>query len=297
MTYTPDQLHNAIESGLALGESELAQLVRLARRLGILAPAGPTPDASRRMRLQFEAVMAGERRSRFAGWWPFAAGAPSLQRPGMAQRFAAGALFLSALGGTASVATGVSPAEAARATVRVLASAAQNLAPHTVLQELDISGPAPAPDAQSTHGTQPSTNAPAASTDPGSSATPDPSSTPAPGVAGTPNDTASGTPSPSTPTVTPTPISGAVASPTLSFPPGPALPVNPPATQGPAAPSSTPTPTKPPVFNPGGTPTATPTLQPPAPTPTETPTPTPTNTPTRTPTATPTNDDHEEEEH
>ncbi|MEO8539512.1 MAG: hypothetical protein ABI577_07205 [bacterium] len=304
MNYTPDQLHTAIESGIAPGDPELAALVRLARRLFRLAPASPSPDASRRMRLQFEAVMAGERPGRFASWWPFSSVTSSNRPAGLAQRLAAGALFLSAAGGTASVATGVTPSEAAQGAVRLVVSVGQNLAPHTFLEESVLrASDQEEPEPPLTPGPHQANTNPVSGADPQGSGTPGPSQSAIPGAAASsesgdksPAPTVDGTPTPSS---TPTGIASATATP--RFPPDNASPSSTPPTQGPAAPPPTPTPTKgvaqvsPPTATPQS-PTATPTATPTPPAPTSTPTATPTPTPTRTPGATPTEDHTETED-
>lgn len=293
MSYTPDQLHNAIEAGFAHGDSELPALVRLARRLARLSPRGPDADATRRMRLRFEAVMAGETHRAAAWWWPFGAG--DWRRPSLAQRFAAGALLLTALGGTASAVSGVSPAEAARATVRVFAGAVQNLGPHTFLEEI---APADAPTAPSGAITPslpaaqqpgaPSTadQQPPASPEANSGALPAAPPSAAGAAGATPSATATPTAGGS-PTSSPT-VAGAFVAP----PPGPSATV--------PSPTATPrnaTPTKPPAMN---QPQTTPTSPPPTATPSPSPTPGPSAsaTPTATPSPSPTphEDDGEPED-
>ncbi len=285
MTYTPDQLHNAIEAGITPNDFELASLVRLAGRLGDLRPPGPSIEATQRMSERFEALMAGEKRSWLAGWLTFGAsrGSNSGQRPSFVQRMAAGALVVTAVGGTTSVVTGVSPAEAARATVQFVASAAANLAPHTVLNDFEITTDPP-PTANN-----PGATAQASGTARTDGSTPEPGGTPVPGAApangSKPGATPSSTPDAS-PTHTPTPKSGSSVTLTPTT-----TPQNSPG-QGDFAPTATSpnpasvsrTPTKPPVFLPPGTPdTPEPTE---TATPTGTPTPGATNTPTPSPTAT-----------
>lgn len=289
MNHSPDQLHNAIETGLATGDAELSALVRLTRRLFSLQPAEPSTDASRRMSNRFEAVMAGERPNRFGAWLPF--GSPATARPSLVQRFAAGALFLSAVGGATSVATGISPAEAARATVRIVASATANLAPHTFVQELTSPDPTPASTDQAPN------TALAAGPDQSAATTPDPAGTPVPGAA--PSDPGSGsttgttTPKTGTPTPTATPAQPALVPPgSLGATPtqpthGPAAPTATPPSNPPIAPTATPSPTK--------TPTPTTTASP-SPSTTATPTGTATTPPSATPTATPTHGEDDEDE-
>ncbi|MGE0601743.1 MAG: hypothetical protein AB7J35_20020 [Dehalococcoidia bacterium] len=272
MSYTPDQLNNVIESGLAPRDPEIAGLARLANRLAYLAPAGPSSAASDRMALRFEAVMAGRHRR---GWLALLGFAPAGGRPSLVQRLAAGTAVIGLLGGATSAATGVSPAEAARGTAHFVASAIANLTPNNDLSlapDAGIAGPE--------LGAPETTQGPAGETSP----TPEPGS-PAPGIAGTkPDGTASGTPRATTTpagTATPTPptpagagTARATASPAGSNPgtpvPGFSLPAAPstPSEGGSAVPSQAP------QDEPSHTPTPTATQQP-----TSTPTPSPTGTP------------------
>lgn len=291
MTYTPDQLHNAIEAGFSYGESELSALVRLARQLPRLAPAGPDADASRRMRLRFEALMAGEPQHRAAWWWPFGGG--DWGRPTLAQRFAAGALMLSAIGGTASVVTGVTPADAARATVRIVAGTVQNLTPHTFLEEFEPGAappteatlPAPGPstnqqDQAGPPGEQAPSSAdarpagePPAGDGPAAGESPSPTATPAAGQTSTPSPTPAG--SSTAPTATPSPASSPVP-PTANPELPPAFnPAQPPSTLAPPTATATPSP---------------------SPSPSSTPSPSPTPTGTATPSPTPTPPPHEDDD-
>lgn len=286
MTYSPDQLHNAIEAGFAHGETELGALVRLARRLTRLSPPGPNADASRRMRLRFEAVMDGERARVGAGWWPF--GAAGARRPSMLQRFAAGTIALSAIGGGVSAATGVTPAEAASGAVHVFVGVVQTLRPQPFLQQaetLNIGGEVGAsgtPEAAAAPSTADPGNVSGQAEgepSPGPAALFAPGTEPSPGPAGS-----TATPSPTArPSNTPTPPTGAG--------------IVPPAPTKPGA-TASPTPTAPVIQ--GAPPTSTPTAGATA-TPTKSPTPTPSATPsaapspTSSPTATPTPHDDDDE--
>ena len=302
MSYTPDQLHAAIESGLAPRDPEIAGLARLAGRLAYLSPSGPSSSASARMALRFEAVMAGQHHRGFLALLGFASAG---HRPSLVQRLAAGAAVAGLLGGATSAATGVSPAEAALGTAHFVASAIANLAPNNEAAYIPEQGFAGLEIGA------PSADSPEVTPDNGTPG----SETPAPGAAGTvpPSGDGNGTPQATatpTGTVTPTPPSGTATKPPVpkstpsagpspdgfpipgfNFPTPPTSPAEG-TVPGPVAPS--PSPSQSPSASP--TPSSTPT---PTATPSPSPSPTPTSTPTPSPTPSPTatsghhDDDHE----
>ena len=297
MTVSPDQLQSAIEGRVIVlqNDGEVSRLVQLAGRLGRLHLPDPTPAQTARMTSRFEDVLAGRGRRSAFGWFGLAA--PDARRP-FVQRFAAGALLLAAVGGSASVATGVSPAEAARDTLQFIGNAIVNLGPRddaanppgedapTPSADWGIAvGPTSSPDAGAASPASTAAGTPTApSAQPGSSVT---AATPTAGGA-TPSPTGVG----ATPTPTGTPWSS-IAPPTAT--PGTQGPIQPPTptkTPSPATPSAG---SPPPVSQPATTPTGTPTPGPsatPTTDPTATPTPpSPSPTPSPTPRPTPTEDD------
>lgn len=284
MTFTPDQLHHAIESHLPPADGDLSLLVRLAGRLRFLEPPGPSVEASGRMTARFESVIAGEPQRFLDGW-----SAPAGVRPTLAQCFAGGALLLSALGGATSVATGVSPSEATGATVRFVAHTVRNLAPHASVEPL-AKWPAIPPDQGVIN---PSVTSEAAAQPNGSaSGAGSPPSTPLPKAAAPTGPATSGTapatatptaPSSRTPTPSPTPF---VADPTqrptaTTPPPATPQPSQSAAASAPAVSKPPPTSTPMPSSGPTGTPSVTPSTSP---------------SPSSTPTATPTPDDTHEDQ-
>lgn len=100
---------------------ELVALLRLARQCGQIEVPGPLPGAAARMRSRFAELQAGQnRRGGRAGGFS--------SRP-LAERLAAGALVVAVAGGGASVTTGVTPLDAARATGEFVHSLVLNLDP------------------------------------------------------------------------------------------------------------------------------------------------------------------------
>lgn len=99
-----------------------AELARLARACRDLVVPGPSPQASQRLLARFEAVTSAPRWQWWQGW------VSGATRP-LAQRMAAGALLLAATGGSASVATGVSPQEFAADAASFVRSVVVNLVP------------------------------------------------------------------------------------------------------------------------------------------------------------------------
>ncbi|MGE3074633.1 MAG: hypothetical protein AB7N24_00775 [Dehalococcoidia bacterium] len=290
MSYTPDQLNNAIESGLAPRDPEIAGLARLAGRLAYLSPAGPSAAASDRMALRFEAVMAGEHRR---GWLALVGFTPAGRPLSFAHRLAAGVALVGLLGGATSVATGVSPAEAARGTAHFIASAIANLAPNEdagfapdTATGLEPDGPV-ATQASADNNGAPEPGTPAPGISGNTPAKGDDSSTPHPTA--TPGGSVTPIPTPATAAATPPSSATPGSSSTSPTPiPGFSFPAAPPTTfpgqgpiQGPEPedePSHTPTS----VPSPSSTPTAVPSS---TPTPTPTSTPVPTSTPTPSPTS------------
>lgn len=116
-------LADLIDGGVAPIDApfELVALLRLARECGQIEVPGPLPGAAARMRSRFAELQDG--RSRHGGW---AGGFSS--RP-LAERLAAGALVVAVAGGGASVTTGVTPLDAARATGEFVHSLVLNLDP------------------------------------------------------------------------------------------------------------------------------------------------------------------------
>jgi hypothetical protein len=136
-TVSPELVHEVIEgrvfASFGSPEGELATLARACRALQV---AGPTPMAEERVRSHIRALAA--QGSSEPGPWPF--GNP------LVERLAAGALILGLLGGGASAATGVTPAEFARESTVLVRSLIVNLDPRNGGTE-DAPAPEPTPSA------------------------------------------------------------------------------------------------------------------------------------------------------
>lgn len=276
-----DLLQDLLEGRLQSrpSDSRAGELAGLAARARHLRPHGLAPAARHRMVDRLNATFEGHP-NRDIGAWLLGWLGLGHQPRAVTQRFAAGALLLSAVGSGAAATTDVSPLDAITGVARFAETAFLSLTPGTDLPGSDGTDPAAAGTAT------PTPTMPAATPGtPGASSTPQPgSSTPGSVPAGGSNGTAgSGN-------------SGATAGDGSSSPSGTST----------SSPSATPTPTgTPPTTVPGGVPsptatrTATPSSTPddgdgtptptktPSPTPTKTPTPTPAPPPPPTPTATP----------
>lgn len=165
--------------------AELTRLAVLARRLTV---ASPDAAATARLSARFEALTAGRERRGAGAWIAAWLGAGPHPR-GLAQRLAAGALLVSAVGAGASVATGIGLGRVASATESFLDSVVQNLAPHN------------GDTAQ--QGVVPGTP-----TDPGPPAAGVASPVPSPSVTATPSASPQATPPPAANT----PVAGGVSS-------------------------------------------------------------------------------------
>ncbi|MBI5946743.1 MAG: hypothetical protein HY875_01230 [Chloroflexi bacterium] len=270
-----DLLQDLLEGRLRSRPADPAagELAGLAARVRQLRPPGPAPAARFRMVARLNATFEGRSR-RGAGAWLLGWFGLGHYPRAVTQRFAAGALLLSAVGSGTAAATDVSPLDAIIGIARFAETAFISLTPSSNLPGLDGPGD---------HATNTATATSTSTTDagtPGSTATTNGSSTPLPGSSvpsggGSNGTSGTGGGGPSSPSGTSTGSPPATATPTAT--PSTTLPGGLPL---PTA-TGTPTPGSTPDGD-GATPTRTKT---PSPTPTKTSTPTPTPSPT--PTATP----------
>ena len=276
--------------------ADVAALSRLAGRCRRLSTPGPDSAATARMMTRFAQVRTRER-SRGPGAWLLGWAGLGDRPRGLAERFAAGALLLAAVGTGAGTAAGHSPLQLAEEGLGLVRSIAVNIgprddssAPRLVATPGGASPGTPGTEQQApgaaASGTEGASQGQGSVTTPGATATPSPEPPRlAPAVTGgtpetnTPAPTPTGVPSP---TKTPTPglTPGSTPTPTATGPAGgiPTIPVGPPSPSPTAEPTDTPTPTPSPSPTPSPTPTPSP-----SPTPTETPEHTPTPEPTQTP--------------
>ncbi len=236
-----DELAERLEEALAgrhvpgPHEGDVRALVNLASDVSGLVLPGPDEATRMRLSARFERTLERDRDSWWVGLvgWLGVGPAP---RP-FSQRLAAGLLFLTLSGGTASIVSGTSPYEAATAVADFAGSLVRNLDPRDSGGGPGVATPTPGTTATA----EPS---PGATADAGSpSATPDPNTTPSPGQTPTAEPTQSGG-TPGTPSGTVTTV---VTSPAATTTPGgpetetPGTSTPPPGAGTPTVPSASPT--------------------------------------------------------
>ncbi len=273
-----DLLQDLLEGRLQarLSDPSAGELAGLAARVRHLRPPGPAPAARHRMVARLNATFEGRSRRDFGTWLLGWLGLGHQPRA-VTQRFAAGALLLSAMGSGAAAATDTSPLDAITGIARFAETAFLSLSPGSNLPTSDGT------EVEPVAATATPTAATAAVT-PGSGGTPAPSSTPQPGSSTPGTGPAGGSNGTSGSGDSGTPAGGSSPSPAATSTSGPSATPTPTGTPSTTVPGGTPSPTA--TRTP--TPSTTPDDGDGTPTPTKTPSPTPTPTPSPTPSPTPT---------